>query len=392
MNRQKQMKIITPGSGATMQNQSEIARQNQGEATGHKQGRKTKTTQSLRIWGIAALMLAIACVALFGACEKSVPETETSESAAAIPPPPQESWILPFTGEETGDPYILKTRPISVKIENSDAARPQMGINFADIVYETEVEGGITRFNCLFHSRLPEEIGPVRSARLSDLWIVPQYQGLFFYSGSNQEVAGKIRRSDIDDLSHSRAEEVYHRVKFRDAPHNLYLDLRAAYDAAEADRISIRTDGLPTLYYGETAVAPTSTSSAVTVTFSYAAKVRWEWDEARGVYLRSQNGKIHTEAITDEQVYSTNIVLIYADYPRASTPDPAGSPTYDTVLGGTGKAVVMKDGVVYDCTWSADADTPPVFLDEGGQQIGLNPGRTWILVAKNKVTTVNFEE
>lgn len=376
MNQQNEKKMITPGCKAAKQ----------------KQNGKAKQKRNLRMWGIAALMLTVICAALFGACEKSATETETPESAAAIPPPPQESWTLPFTGEETGDPYMIKNRPISVKIENSDAARPQMGINFADIVYETEVEGGITRFNCLFHSRLPEEVGPVRSARLSDLWIVPQYQGLFFYSGSNQEVAGKIRRSDIDDLSHSRAEEVYHRVKFRDAPHNLYLDLRGAYDAAETDKISIRTDELPALYYGETAASPTATASAVTVTFSYAAKVRWEWDEARGIYLRFQNGKIHTEAITDEQVFSTNIVLIYADYPRASTPDPAGSPTYDTVLGGTGKAVVMKNGVVYECTWSADASSPPVFLDETGAQIGLNPGRTWILVAKNTVTTVDFEE
>jgi hypothetical protein len=86
------------------------------------------------------------------------------------------------------------------------------------------------------------------------------------------------------------------------------------------------------------------------------------------------------DADTDEQVFSTNVVVIIAEYTKAKILDPAGNPTYDTNLGGTGKAIVFKEGKQYDCEWTADGNTPPKFTDVAGNEITLNPGRTWIEV------------
>ncbi|MDR1953887.1 MAG: DUF3048 domain-containing protein, partial [Clostridiales Family XIII bacterium] len=162
-------------------------------------------------FAVAALLL---FTALFAAgCEKTEPpKTDEPEEVVA---PPEETYQWPYTGMETTDAAIVGNRPLSVKIENSSAARPQKGLNAADIIYETMVEGGETRLNCIFQSSIPDEVGPVRSARHSDLWIVPQYQSLFFYSGANTEVLGKLRKIDFGDMSHNAASGIYHRVSFR---------------------------------------------------------------------------------------------------------------------------------------------------------------------------------
>jgi hypothetical protein len=279
--------------------------------------------------------------------------------------------------------------PLSVKIENSEAARPQTGLNAADVVYETMVEGGETRFNCIFQSRLPGEVGPVRSARLSDLWIVPQYQGLFFYSGANVDVVRRIKEAGLPDMSHSAASAIYHRVSFRAAPHNLYLKLNGGHDIASAKGMTVRSDKLSPLDFGPIKSDSSVTASAITLNFGGRSNIRWDWNAEQGVYLRSQGGKALMDAMEDSQVRAKNVAVLYADYAQQPTLDPAGSPTYDTTLGGTGKAVLFREGNKYECTWTADRNTPPKLTDAAGNPIPLNPGRSWfeVLPARGSLQT-----
>jgi hypothetical protein len=93
--------------------------------------------------------------------------------------------------------------------------RPQTGLDMADIVYESLTEGGITRFNALFHSQTPPEVGPVRSARMSDTQLVPQYSALFAHSGANAGVLSAIRSAGIEVVDHSGASAAYRRASDR---------------------------------------------------------------------------------------------------------------------------------------------------------------------------------
>jgi hypothetical protein len=127
----------------------------------------------------------------------------------AMKPPEPTSWAFPLTGAQTEDEAATLNRTLSVKIENTPDARPQTGLSSADVVYETIAEGGITRFNCLFQSQVPQEVGPVRSARLSDLSIVPQYDALFFFSGANPYVVDQIAAAGLPNMSHGAAGSLY---------------------------------------------------------------------------------------------------------------------------------------------------------------------------------------
>jgi hypothetical protein len=70
-------------------------------------------------------------------------------------------------------------RPLAVMIENHVDARPQSGLSNADVVYETVVEGGITRFMPVFYCGAQAKdvlVAPVRSARQFFIDMASEYQ------------------------------------------------------------------------------------------------------------------------------------------------------------------------------------------------------------------------
>ncbi len=139
----------------------------------------------------------------------------------------------PLTGIATEQ---VPQRPaLAVKIDNAPAARPQAGLNSADIIFEEQVEGNITRFVALFHSKQPGVVGPVRSARTSDFDILANLGfPLFANSGANANVLRGIAEAPVRDAGASRLAGPYRREGSRRAPHNLYVDTDAVWAAFNA--------------------------------------------------------------------------------------------------------------------------------------------------------------
>lgn len=311
-------------------------------------------------------------------CKKKVATTPAPKKTTPVVEKP-EPILWPYTGTEAPSAEAITKRPLSVKIENSNQARPQKGLNSADVVYETIAEGGITRFNCIFQSTVPKQVGPVRSARLSDLWIVPQYQGMLFFSGANSQVLAGIKNKGIDNMSQNKAASLYERVSFKSAPHNLYLNTKNAFKIAKKHgyETTIEPKGLA---FGEESAETTTSNAVIKIPFSYYAKIKWTFDPATRVYKRTNGDAAHKDGATNERVTAKNVVVMWATYTPQSKRDAAGSVTYDIKLGGEGKCAVFKDGARYDGTWSATRDSVPVFKDAAGNEIKLNPGRTWFEV------------
>lgn len=341
---------------------------------------------------VAAVVVAAVSVVLAYALmqEESVPTEVVSAWPEAEAEPtvskPEEPPTWPLTGLPAPDAQTpANVRIVSVKIENSPAARPQSGIQSADVVYETITEGGITRFNCMFHSQVPEQVGPVRSARLSDTDIVPQYAPLFAFSGASRSVNKAVKDAGLQNMSQDAGvSNGYTRVNFRAAPHNLYLDLPEIRKEG-VKRGYPATQELRPLAFERRAVESTPAITVVTIPFSDASTARWTYDVNRDVYLRENNGKPHEDALTGEQITSKNVVVLWAKMTQAPSRDVAGSPTYDIELVGTGKASVFRNGQRYDGTWSATASAPPVFKAADGTQIRLAPGNTWFEVIPTNI-------
>jgi hypothetical protein len=343
---------------------------------------------NLKLMIVALLVLVLATGAV--ACKKKKPlVVAPNETTATAEVPVEEPTLWPYTGVESEDASAVLARPLSVKIENSAVARPQTGLNSADVVYETEVEGGITRFNAIFQSKVPAEVGPVRSARLSDLWIVPQYgDGLFFFSGSNGQVSRKMKKAKLTRMYPGVVGSAMHRVSFKSAPHNLYLTLEDAYKIAKKKDKKTKTspDAPYTgLVFGDAVNSSATTATAVTIPFSPNFKMKWTYSAEDGVWKRSTNGKKQTDRADGSRITAANVVVLWAKYTQQKKLDPAHNPTWAVGLGGEGKCAIFKAGKRIDGIWKATKDAPPTFTDLEGNEIALNPGRTWFEVPRDNI-------
>lgn len=330
------------------------------------------------------LTISLAAAALAGCtAEKTIEAIWPKATSERAVPKPAEPPRWPLTGLDAPDEAATRTRIVSVKIENSPAARPQSGLDQADVVYETVTEGGITRFNAMFQSNSPTLVGPVRSARLSDTDIVPQYHALFAHCGGDSSLRAQLAdRKKFDDVDQFFNPAAYWRATDRSAPHNLMTDVNKVrkqgigargYDAALA---------VTGLAFRKAPPSSGTTNAAVTVPFSQANVVTWTYDAATKTYGRSINGKVHTDRVSKKQYRASNVVVMWA---KTSTVKKTkfGGAWIEIVLNGSGRCSVFRDGRKLDGTWSTAGKEPPVFKGSDGIQIKLAPGVTWFQVIAN---------
>jgi len=348
-----------------------------------------------KAWPLFALLLVIALgAACFSGCSPSAPaETPPAEAQPApepgqdpdpIPAPepePEYAAYMPLTGEgifDANDPR-LSLRPLSVKIENTTPSRPSMGLTYADVVYETITEGGITRFNAIFHSHIPDEAGSIRSGRNSDNTIVPQYNGLFVFSGSNRYVLAQFAQNLPDRISEGNAGSSFYRVSHKQAPHNLYFNPRLGYERFAELGHDIYTDSPRGLVFGENDMDALGAikASEVYVPFSSPEfNVTWKYDEARGAYLRYVGDTAQVdESDSTRPVKADNIVVL--GIPYFSNND---GETLALNLNGEGNGILFQNGMRLDVTWYTDGTHPPKLKDKAGKDIYFKPGQTWFQV------------
>jgi hypothetical protein len=279
----------------------------------------------------------------------------------------------------------VTTSPIlAVKIDNYVLARPQFALESADAVIEVNVEG-VTRFIALFHTVLPPEVGPVRSARTGDLdLLAAMNRPVFAYSGANAGVAAWIDSASgsgvVSDFSASR-NECYRREPTRPGPHNLLLDPTCAVNTALA---TANPPGpASALWPIDPAFDPASSPSAEPdTTFGVAmdgVAIEWAWDAASGTYLRWQDGVPHVTANGGQLAANTVVELAAVHVP---SPVDARSPNPVTV--GMGDAIVHRDGARIAVVWSRlTAADPFTFTDAAtGAPVPLDAGVTFVQVVR----------
>lgn len=295
---------------------------------------------------------------------------------------PASGPVAPLTGLRLADGADASRPALAVKIDNLDAARetavPQSGLPRADVVFEEIVEGNITRLVAVYQSQDPGRVGPVRSARTTDVHLLPQLgRTLLAWSGGNAGVVQAVRSSpSLVDVGFDAATDAYDRDAGRRAPHNLYVQAgelwaRAADLAPPGPLFRYRADGVA----GNGASA--TPSSGVDLTWGggvASSPVSWEWDPDLRLYRREQNGRPHVDA-DGTQLAAQNVVVLVTPY--GQSPADLRSPEALTV--GTGEALVFTNGALVRGRWDRPAEERPADLvDDAGQPILLTPGQTWV--------------
>lgn len=300
----------------------------------------------------------------------SAPATTTEAPTTTEPgaPPP----VAPLTGlAATGDQVGRIARPaLAVKIDNSPEALPQWGVNNTDIVYEIQVEG-ISRLMAIFNSQDAGQVGPTRSARMSDPPILAMFgRPLFGWSGANEGVTATVRKAKfINNVDAIASPKDYKRTSARRKPHNLLTSTMALYRHIQPG------EGAPPQQFQYLAAGETNPGAAPLAGLNLKVGTTpstWVWDATAGVYKRWEYHKAHgTDA---GQVVTTNVVVLGTYY---TTPR---SPIAKTT--GAGNAIVLVGGTAITGVWSRQQQTNPYTLTAtDGTPIKLVPGRTWVELA-----------
>lgn len=336
---------------------------------------------SRRRLGVAVVLVLLAAVA----CSRTAPPTTSTPSASSTslaptttPPPPPPPVLWPLTGVPATGPI---TRPaLAVKIENSIDARPQTGLNAADMVWEEVVEGGITRYVAVYHSQVPPTIGPVRSVRPMDPAIAAPLHGLFAFSGGQRQYVDAVAAAGLQVLSMDAGAAGFYRVNVRRAPHNVYATPQVLWNQADAAH---RAAPPPQFVFAPAGQQPTAVTAGtptalLRLTLSGVSHPRWTWSQPDGAWLRSEGGTPAVEA-PGGRLRATNVVVLRVAVVNTSARDPAGNPVPETRMIGSGPALVASGGRTVAATWSKGSVTAPVALTGAdGSAVTLAPGTTWV--------------
>ena len=294
-------------------------------------------------------------------------------------PPP----TCPLTDQKKK--HVPDRPALAVKVENLPEARPQAGLNSTDVVYEEPVEGGITRFIAIFQCRSSSRVGPVRSARMTDSMVLPQYgHPVFGYAGGVSQVVHAVDAAGVKDENFNIAVNAYQRDPNRPEPHNVYTSTEALWKAA-----SKAHEGAPkpVFQYGD---LPDRSKKVgfLHLDFSSYSDVYWRWNAHRQAWLRFHGTEPHTVE-SGQQVSATNVVVQVVKIHYNGLADVIGTPSPEAVTVGSGKAYILRDGRMIVGRWvRAKAGDLTQFQARSGDTIDLAPGNTWVELFPNNLKVV----
>jgi len=287
----------------------------------------------------------------------------------------------PLDGSVVKDEKLINRRPLIVKVENLLEARPQSGLEQADIVIESMAEGGITRFAVVYLCRDADEIGPVRSARQQDIIFIHEYDALFAHVGGSdawvRDKDGAI--ADLDEFSFGDA---YWRNDDKYAPHNVYTTTTRLHKAAQAEELEKVAALDSWAFKADKPAKKGQAGMTVSVEIPYGADcdTRYDYDYVTNNYLRFVAGEPFTDAVSGRQLGPKNVVVMYVNYYSSDDGEEYGLGGTDSMeLVGEGKAVVFRDGVAVEGRWTKSSTSGrTMFLDAEGRPIEFNRGQIWL--------------
>lgn len=268
-----------------------------------------------------------------------------------------------------------RTGPVlAVKIDNVARARPQTGLEAADLVYVEQVEGGLSRLLAVYATKLPPVVGPVRSARESDLELLRQFdRPVLAFSGAQRKLLPLIDTAPLSAETPERRPDAYFRAAGRPAPHNLYL---------RPERLLASAPGADALATGlRHGPAPAGGRARTSHTVGYpAARFTFTWSARRHGWQVTMDGRTAVTADGTPLTPAT-VVVQQVTVRRSALHDALGSPTPYTETVGSGTAQVLRDGRIHDVTWKrARATDVTEFTAADGTPVHIAPGQVWVVL------------
>jgi len=316
------------------------------------------------------------------------PTTTARPTTTTTTEPDPLAGLSRLTGLPVTDADVLERPVVAVKFDNVEGrSTPQAGVAAADVVYEVPVEGQVTRFLALYQSRDAAPIGPIRSARGSEIGLLEElHTPIFTWHGANALLDSHVRASAIIARSFDDVPHLYYREPSRRSPYNSFaVGTAEIRDSAPDDARGPEEPVLHFAHAGEAVPSPHAVPvQSVSIVFPPAfggvgakgTPVRFEWDGER--WLRFQAGHPHVDA-DGTHLAVDNVIVRFTAALDSGTVDQAGSRVPTAQVVGDGEAWIFSDGKVATGTWHKPHSTAPAtYHDVEGGEIALTPGTTWI--------------
>jgi hypothetical protein len=312
--------------------------------------------RSRHLAGLAAIALAV------GGCSAAKDITGGGESTPSV-----DTSVSPLTGLHQGSPP--KNAVFMVKIENTHSGEPQYGVNQADFVIEELVEGGVTRLAAFFYSKLPTKLGHVRSARTTDIDLAEPIDATIVASGGAPKTLRKITRSELPFYSYDMRSPGWSSDPSKTPPYHVLWDLTKLAETAKAS-----VPPKPYFAWGKGPGSSDVTKRATHASVQFSPATTTNWTLNGSTWRRSPE---HAAA---GQAYSADtLVVIFARVEDAGYRDPAGNAVPETVVEGSGRAVIFAGGNATEGFWhKKDRNATMSFTSKSGKSITLKPGHIWL--------------
>ena len=300
------------------------------------------------------------------------------------------SLVKKVTGAQ-GERNVLTNLPgkngpvLAVKIDDTAPAHPQVGLDSADVIYIEQVEGGLTRLAAIFTNKIPPLIGPVRSARISDIEILAQYGRVgFAYSGAQSRMRPVLADANLENISAERnPPTIYQSDPKRYSPTNMMLDANALL------KKSIETEGkkidIVKSVGWQFGKASDLAKDLTSVSIKWpAAKYAITWSAEEKRWLLFFNGKPDLDS-TGRQLGSPNFVIQKVSITDSIYHDKVGGITPFSNTVGTGTGYLLRDGKVVAIKWQRpSAEVGTIWTLSDGNAANFADGQVWVALTDSE--------
>ena len=286
---------------------------------------------------------------------------------------PEKKATSVLSGREGVDGQVL-----AVKIDDTNAAHPQIGLEDAEVVYIEQVEGGLTRLAAIFSTVIPQRVGPVRSARISDIDILSQFGRVAFaYSGAQSKLLPVIAAANLQDLGAQRqSPTIYTTDSNRNQPYAMVLRADLLMQKITDNDLQVDSAKSVGFVFGELQEGGTPVQK-FEVNWP-AARYSAEWSDEESRWLLSHNSKLNL-AESGVVLGPTTFVIQMVKILPSEYGDKLGGVTPLSETIGTGKAYVLRNGERFVTTWNrATADSGTTFSFSDGTIMNFDPGQVWV--------------
>ena len=348
--------------------------------------RKFKNSKLTKILSLTLALIFI--LGAFSGCGGNK-EEETTEPPKTTKAPKETVIRNPLTGEEGYSKKLLKNRPVFMVVENHPEARPQWGLTSSDIVWEMVAEGGITRMLLMYAdaSRIPEKVGPIRSARHYFVDLAEGFDGIFVHFGYSPMARTQIDDHNVDNVN-GLVDNYFYRDSSRDvaSEHTSYTTGEAIKKAiADKEyRTEIEKEYKSPFKFNSKTKTLSAPCSKIKIAFSGSYTYTYTWDAEAKAYKATLNGENFVDSEGNQQSFE-NIIICYTDV--TSMNDDKGRVDFDF---SEGTGIYVSNGSYTDITWKkGESDDMLKLYNKVGDELSLNVGRTYIAIMDNSAEFKN---